>query len=57
VLINLKTGEALSGVLWKSRGRWMVLRNATLLVEQQPPAKLDGDTVIDRANVKFLQVL
>jgi hypothetical protein len=57
VLINLKTGEALSGVLWKTRGRWMVLRNATLMVESQAPRKIDGDAVIDRANVAFLQVL
>lgn len=61
VLINLKTlpgqpDEALSGVLWKTRGRWMVLRKATLLVQGQPPAKIDGDMVVDRANVKYLQV-
>ena len=59
VIVNLVAprDEAIKGVLWKSRGPWLCLKQATALKEGQPPVDMDGDVVIERTNVAFLQVL
>lgn len=56
VLVNLTDGTALNGVLWRRHGRWLVLREARL---HQPggEAPIDGEAVIERARVLFVQVL
>lgn len=57
VLVNLKTEKAVSGVLWTRRRRLLVLKDATLLEPKAAPVHLDGDVVIERGNVDFVQVL
>ena len=59
VLVNLKHDpeSALRGVLWESRGPWFVLRDVTALKPNASPTLVDGDVVIHRDNVAFLQVL
>ena len=59
VIVNLiaPPDEAMRGVLWQSRGPWLVLKDATALKEGQPPIGVDGDIVIERRNVAFVQVL
>jgi len=59
VLVNLKTDpDVLRGVLWASRGSWLVLREPELLRAGQPAARLEGgEVVIHRSNVAYLQVL
>ena len=42
------------GVLWTQRGAWLVLKQAQMLREGAPVA-LDGDVIIDRSNVAFIQ--
>jgi hypothetical protein len=58
VIVNLKSDSstALRGVLW-TRGPWLTLRQAELLRAGQPPTPIDGEAVVHRANVAFLQVL
>jgi hypothetical protein len=57
VLLNLKTGEALSGVLWSTNGPWFVLRQASALTVGSKPAAIDGEAVVHRDNIAFVQVL
>lgn len=59
VIVNLKSDPdtALSGVLWSSRGPWMVLRDVTALRTDGKTAPMDGESVIHRQNVHFLQVV
>ena len=59
VIVNLRSDRdtALRGVLWRARGRWLVLRDAVALKTTAAPTRLDGEIVIDRDNVAFLQVL
>lgn len=59
MLVNLVSDRdsALRGVLWQSRGPWLVLRDVTALKSGTPPTSVDGDVVIHRANVAFIQVL
>lgn len=56
-IVNLKDGQAIQGALWRSRGQWLVLRTCHALVEGQKAQSIDGEVVIHRENVLFLQVL
>ena len=47
----------MQGVLWHSRGAWFVFRDVALLRAGSPPTPLDGEVVIHRSHVSFLQVL
>ena len=56
ILVNLKSGNAITGVLWSTRGNLLVLKGAELLAAEGSPAKLDGEAIIDRGEVDFAQV-
>jgi len=57
--VNLKDDQttALKGVLWTSRGPWLTLKDAALLKSGSPPTPIDGEAIVHRSNVAFLQVL
>lgn len=57
VLVNTKTDKAFRGVLWQRTGGYLVLRNAELLEPRRDPVLMDGEVVLERGNVDFLQVL
>lgn len=59
VLVSLVSDPdlALRGVLWRSRGAWLVLKDGELVKPHGEPTKVDGELVIHRSNVAFLQVL
>jgi hypothetical protein len=59
VLVNLisERDTALRGVLWTSRGSWLVLKDVELLKGNSAPVDLDGEVVVHRTNVSFVQVL
>lgn len=58
VIVNIRGEEtAVQGVLWRARGPWLVLRDASVLKPHGEPLKLDGEAVIHRSQVLFLQVL
>lgn len=58
-IVNLKNdpSTAIRGVLWSSRGSWLTFKDCSLLKPGQPPTKMDGEVVIERRNVAFLQAL
>lgn len=57
VVVNLKTGSTFRGVLWKKRCGYLVLRNAEMLRSKAESVPVDGEVVIDCANVDFIQVV
>lgn len=57
VLVNLKTEKAISGVLWDERDGILVLKDAALHTPGHEPAAIDGEVLIDRADVDFAQIL
>lgn len=57
VLVNLKTGKAVEGVLWTRRRGVLVLKDAKLLEHGKPPADLVGEVLLEKPNVDFVQVL
>lgn len=57
VMVNLRTGKAFQGILWAHHGPLLVLRDATLLQAGMAPSAVDGEIVIERTVVEFVQVL
>jgi len=60
VIVNLKDdpNTAIRGVLWSSRGAWLTVRQASLLRAGIAEATVvDGEVIVHRSNVSFLQVL
>ncbi|HRU06816.1 MAG TPA: hypothetical protein P5137_13690 [Candidatus Brocadiia bacterium] len=57
MVVNTKTGHAFRGVLWRRRRGYLVLRNAEMLRPGGEAVAMDGELVIERENVDFLQVL
>lgn len=56
VVVNL-ADSAFSGVLWAKRGPLLVLRDAKLMHPGSPAVPVDGEVVIERSRVQFVQVL
>ena len=59
VILNLKDDPtaAIQGALWSARGPWFTLRRAALLKAGEEMTPLDGEIVVHRDNVAFVQVL
>jgi len=57
VVVNTKTDRAFRGVLWRKCWRYLVLRNAELVKPGGETVHVDGEVVIEAANVDFMQVL
>lgn len=56
VVVN-QEGRAFSGILWAQHGPLLVLRNAQLLMPGREPQPLDGEVVVERTSVHFIQVV
>ena len=57
VLVNLCSGNAIGGVCVHDSEDALVLRGATIHEPDSEPAPADGEILIDRINVDFIQVL
>lgn len=56
VIVNLTTDKAFAGVLWSECRDLLVLRDATLL-DQGTETAVDGEVVIERSRIDFMQVV
>lgn len=58
VAVHLDDGSVVMGVLYQKAGPLLVLKDATLHEESAPEAlPLDGETIIERSRVVFIQAL
>jgi small nuclear ribonucleoprotein (snRNP)-like protein len=57
VIVNTKTDRAFRGVLWRRAWGYLVLRNAEMLKSKGETVAMDGEVVIESANVDFMQVI
>ena len=56
-LVNLRDAEGtIEGVLWTRRGAWLILKDARFLRQTGEAVAVDGDVLVDRAQVAFIQV-
>lgn len=56
VLVALHSGQAITGVLWTRRDRFLVLKHAQLLEPGAEPTRMDGDVIVERSEVSYVQV-
>ena len=57
VLVQLHSGRAFTGVLYRRRGRLIVLKNAEMLEPGNQPTTMDGEVVLDRGEVEYVQAV
>jgi len=57
VIVNCKTRNVFRGVLWQRRRGYLILRQAILLRPDGDRVTVDGEVMIERDNVDFIQVL
>lgn len=59
VIVNLvgEESKAIEGILWRARGPWLILKQCRILQINQEARPVDGEVVIERSRVHFLQVL
>lgn len=61
VVVSLKmtngSERSIAGVLWSKGGTQLVLKDSRLLEPGREPLKIDGEVVIEKSNVDFVQIL
>lgn len=57
VIVNLTDGSAVDGVLLRRHRTLLVLADATLLMPSAEPSRVDGELVIERSRVLFVQAV
>lgn len=57
VIVNTRADKAFSGVMWRRRRGYVVLRNVELLMGRGETKPLDGEVLIEAGNVDFVQVV
>ena len=55
-VVTLRSGVAFQGLVWSVDGDLMVLREAAI-VTAEGPAPADGEVVLERSQVDYVQVL
>jgi hypothetical protein len=56
VVVNLQD-RAFAGVLWAKRGALLVLKDAVLMQHGAADTPMDGEVIVERSKVDFIQVL
>jgi hypothetical protein len=57
VVVNLRSGQAIQGLLVRQSGPLLFLAEAELHEGNNSPVPLDGQAVIERPTVDFIQML
>ena len=55
VLVQLHSGRAFTGLLWRRRGGLVVLKSAEMLEPNNQPVSMDGDVILDRSEIEYVQ--
>lgn len=57
VLVNTLSDQTFRGVLWEKSGEFLVLKSTEMAKNRAEWIRIDGDVVIPRESVEFIQVL
>lgn len=57
VIVNMDDGTSVEGLFWRKAGQVLVLKQATYLEPGAEPVTLDGDFLVERARVLFIQIV
>lgn len=56
VLVNLVDGRGIDGILYSRRGPLLIVRQARLLEPGADPVDVDGEILVERSRVSFIQI-
>lgn len=56
-VVNLKSGQAFSGIILRKSGRLVELADATLFEADHVPVPVDGTVVVERPNIAFINLV
>jgi hypothetical protein len=57
VVVNLKSGQAIQGLLVRQSGPLLFLAEAQLHEGNNNPVPIDGQAVVERPGIDFIQIL
>jgi hypothetical protein len=57
VLAHTLEGRTFRGVFWQLRAEFIVLRDVNMMVPGEQPVPIDGEVLVYRPHVTFIQVL
>lgn len=57
VVVNLRSGSAIEGVLYRADTKLLEIKNPTVHEPGAEPAPADGSMVIERSNVDYVQIV
>lgn len=55
VVINLKSGQSIDGYLVRQSGQLLFIRGAVLIHGGDQPAPMDGQVIVERSEIDFIQ--
>lgn len=55
VMVNLKTGSSIQGLVVRYDGPLIFLREAVLFEPGREGVSLDGEAIVDRSEIEFIQ--
>lgn len=55
VIVNLKSGQSIDGYLVRQEGQLLFVRNAMLIGESDEPIPMDGQVIVERSEIEFIQ--
>lgn len=57
VVVNLRSGQAIDGLLIRQQGPLLFLSEARLFEGSDQPTPIDGQAVVERQTIDFIQML
>lgn len=56
VVVNMKGGTAFEAILWKRKGPYLILRDALYMEPGVKPVQVDGEVIITKSDVAWIQL-
>lgn len=56
VIVNMKDRSAFEAILWKRKGPYLILRDAVFMEPGVKPVHVDGEAIITKADVAWIQL-
>ncbi len=57
VVVSLVDDQAITGILWRRHRRLLVVRSASLVQPGREAVAMDGDVVIERDRINWVQIV
>jgi hypothetical protein len=56
-IINTKSDKTFRGIIWKHNTRFVILKNAELLHSSKQATPVDGEVIVYKEDIDFIQVI